>query len=927
MRLRNLTHSDFALCLLLLACQDIVAAEPPLNATADPIYIEAAHGDAIGSSDSPEEGGVAAPGHYSITSLRWTDCQGNDIQCPITRGVGVLFCVEMTVYNDDWLPNVLDLARVNLSYDDGSTHLPCDTPGKQFLPYDHVTFTCGVQEGVLPNKCQFRTSGEVYDDGVLVDREPTSGWKTCNSPSGTACGGSSTDCDALDTCNGTGSCIDRVAPKTKQCRAAGPVPACDPAEFCDGTSKTCPANVYSPAGIACGSFIIIDCDALDTCDGHGNCIDNVAPPATQCRPAGPVPACDPAEFCNGTSKTCPPNAYSPAGTACPSDGNECTNDVCNGGGLCTHPNKPEGSSCDDGQYCTIWEACWNGSCGDGLPRTCSGGDQCNEPYCDEATDQCRTRPKPNGTPCDDGQYCTTGETCQGGSCSGSTPRICSGGQCCYEETDSCAPCPPPCTNQPNGTPCTDDGNPCTDDICNGGQCTHPPNSASCNDGMYCNGADTCAGGSCSIHAGSPCPSGQCCTEATDSCAACPCPDDGNPCTDEVYVNNQCTHPNNTKPCNDGLYCNGADTCGGGSCSVHAGNPCPVGQCCTEATDLCAACPCPDDGNPCTDEVYVNNQCTHPNNSNACDDGVFCNGEDTCRGGSCSVHSGNPCNPPSSCDETAHGCRHDGCVSDGDCASSEWCDDADDTCQARCSGGTAPAPPSGVSATGGTFEDQIRVTWNSVPGATEYKVYQCGDCNSPASTCTPKSAWQTTRTFDDRSCNAPGTCYRVRARTPANCVSSLSSCDCGSCGQDSDGDGVPDSRDDCPRTPPGEDVDSNGCASFTVTIHVAGPDEPATDSPRQREDSRYRACAPAYDGWQFVEWTSLPDDAAPSLEGNCVFLTMDADKSLSVSYKPVCVPAPSLCGNGGCVGIIAILVGWMALRFVGPRGNRCRGRNG
>ena len=34
--------------------------------------------------------------------------------------------------------------------------------------------------------------------------------------------------------------------------------------------------------------------------------------------------------------------------ACSSDGNDCTNDVCDGAGNCTHPNKPPGTPCSGG---------------------------------------------------------------------------------------------------------------------------------------------------------------------------------------------------------------------------------------------------------------------------------------------------------------------------------------------------------------------------------------------------------------------------------------------------------------------------------------------------------------------------------------------------------------------------------------------------
>jgi len=108
--------------------------------------------------------------------------------------------------------------------------------------------------------------------------------------------------------------------------------------------------------------------------------------------------------------------------------------------------------------------------------------------------------------------------------------------------------------------------------------------------------------------------------------------------------------NNTDPCNDGVYCNGTDTCSGGSCAVHAGDPC-VGadgdancsESCSEATDSCTA---PD-----------------PNGS-VCNDGLYCNGADTCNAGACGVHAGDPC---------------PGADGDGNCA--ESCNEANDTCTA------------------------------------------------------------------------------------------------------------------------------------------------------------------------------------------------------------------------------------------------------
>ena len=44
--------------------------------------------------------------------------------------------------------------------------------------------------------------------------------------------------------------------------------------------------------------------------------------------------------------------------------------------------------------------------------------------------------------------------------------------------------------------------------------------------------------------------------------------------------------NDGAACTDGVFCNGADTCSGGTCSVHAGNPCGPGEQCDEAGTQC-----------------------------------------------------------------------------------------------------------------------------------------------------------------------------------------------------------------------------------------------------------------------------------------------------------------------------------------------------
>jgi hypothetical protein len=176
-----------------------------------------------------------------------------------------------------------------------------------------------------------------------------------------------------------------------------------------------------------------------------------------------------------------------------------------------------------------------------------------------------------------------------------------------------------------------------------------------------------------------------CVAGTTDYPNAPLCSDANICTTDSCSNpgtgqGTCVHTANATFCDDGVFCNGDDRCGGGSCSVHAGNPCTGGpECratCDEDAGQCAdpaGSACTDDGNPCTNDT-CNGQgaCVHGANAAPCDDGVFCNGSDTCSGGSCALHAGDPCSG-----------ADDG---DGDCA--ESCDEAGGACDAPDPNGSA-----------------------------------------------------------------------------------------------------------------------------------------------------------------------------------------------------------------------------------------------
>ncbi len=59
-------------------------------------------------------------------------------------------------------------------------------------------------------------------------------------------------------------------------------------------------------------------------------------------------------------------AFEPTASPCPADANFCSRDVCDGAGVCIHPDEPDGTVCGDGDPCTGPDQCGLGVCG-GLP--------------------------------------------------------------------------------------------------------------------------------------------------------------------------------------------------------------------------------------------------------------------------------------------------------------------------------------------------------------------------------------------------------------------------------------------------------------------------------------------------------------------------------------------------------------------------------
>ena len=255
---------------------------------------------------------------------------------------------------------------------------------------------------------------------------------------GTVCRESTGACDAAEVCNGTTCPDDAFEPETTECRAANG--ACDAAEFCTGSSAECPADSFASDSTVCRASNGI-CDPAEFCTGSSpECPANsFAPSSTECRPkAGD---CDAAEFCTGSSAPCPSDIFAGPETVCrPASGTCDAREVCTGlSTSCPEDIKaPNNSLCEDGNLCTLLDTCQAGVCTPGTLKTCLPSDQChNAGTCEPTTGLCSDPIKQNGSSCNDGNACTTTDTCIAGVCTGGLPPNCDDRDVCT--LDACVP--------------------------------------------------------------------------------------------------------------------------------------------------------------------------------------------------------------------------------------------------------------------------------------------------------------------------------------------------------------------------------------------------------------------------------------------------------------------------------------------------------
>jgi hypothetical protein len=309
----------------------------------------------------------------------------------------------------------------------------CDLPEN----CDGVGVNCPAD---LKSTALCRAAGGVCDVAESCDGAGNDCPPDAKQPPGTACPDDGNPC-SLDECDGSSNACQHPAGNAGAlCRASAGV--CDVAENCDGASTTCPPDAKEPSGTPCaddGNPCSLDecdgssnacqhpagnagalcrasagvCDVAENCDGSSTACppDGFASSSVECRASAGV--CDVAENCTGSSAACPPDGFAAAGVECRAASGVCdVAEQCTGTGAACPPDsvagafvvcRPAAGDCDVADNC------------DGVNKTCPA---------DQSA--------PNGTPCSDGNVCTT-DACQSGTCVGTfDPSICLDDFQCYK---------------------------------------------------------------------------------------------------------------------------------------------------------------------------------------------------------------------------------------------------------------------------------------------------------------------------------------------------------------------------------------------------------------------------------------------------------------------------------------------------------------
>ncbi len=443
-------------------------------------------------------------------------------------------------------------------------------------------------------------------------------------------------CASDGQCKATNQVCDKTAGFCVDCVSAGDCKAtescvathCVPALTKCASSKDCPGVLVCDKGLG----VCVGCVAAGDCAADQNC------KASQCvAKLCTTPICQGATVWNCNADG---TGYAAAPTTC--DDNEvCTTDLCAPGSGCAHA--PNTVPCNDGNACTANDTCSGGKCATSTPTDCNDLNACTTDACEPANGCVHLAS--GATSCDDGDACTSGDTCAGTVCAGKTTVTC------------------------------DDGNVCTADACDKLGCVHTPGAGACDDGNPCTLGDSCSASACTAGTANTC-------------------DDGNECTtDACDAKIGCTHlvtpgcvPVSLPPCATNTDCTGGTVC---NTAAHTCVACLQNGDCS-AGSVCTA-------NVCVKAISCISDVQCKASKQVCDTAtkacVDCNAKTDCATGqSCVANScvtvktcGSSKDCPKVCDQQIGQCVD--CLIDADCSDAQFCG-TDHVCHADvCNGPT------------------------------------------------------------------------------------------------------------------------------------------------------------------------------------------------------------------------------------------------
>ncbi len=482
------------------------------------------------------------------------------------------------------------------------------------------------------------SNGETCSDGVKNQNETD-----------VDCGGICTKCE-----NGSG-CVVGSDCVSGNCSSG----------TCESLGASCDDGVQNQdeTDIDCGGQKCDGCAEGKRCNADGDCQGGMSCQDGACG-GGCVPQCDgkcggAGDDCGGTCEECP------SGKWC--DGQTCK--TCNADTHC-------GDDCVDCSSQDTNKACVDGACGCTLASDCKEAETCRNGSC-VSVSECQSQDDcylgdwcdaGQCVSCDSDEHCgfdcvdcsshVQNKACVDGKCACIDDMDCADGESC--ESGQCTGCVPNCDGKCGGA---DDG---CDGLCNN----------DCPVGQTCFGDQRCHSSSCELP--SDCPDEFICYEGNCRYAACII--DGDCYPGEKCLGGLCTIPECSldSDCTDGDWC-----------SDYMCVPCDSDAHCGPA---CFNCTDPSIGGSCGEDAMGNMTCICQSDQD-CRDGLWCDQDmGLCAECNFDTHCGPDC---INCSTQANNkvCVNGncGCVSNGDCANGDICQDGICTgcmpdCTGKCTGG-------------------------------------------------------------------------------------------------------------------------------------------------------------------------------------------------------------------------------------------------